>query len=105
MDIRKQVGKKIQKIRKSKGITQEKLAELIGIEPPSLSYIETGKFSPSTETLQKLSAVLDVEMWEFYYVENRTKQEMISEIIEAMQTNDRLVKILYNLTKSIVYDK
>ena len=46
MDIRKQVGKKIQKIRKSKGFTQEKLAELIGIEPPSLSYIETGKFSP-----------------------------------------------------------
>ena len=105
MDIRKQVGKKIQKIRKSKGYTQEKLAELIGIEPPSLSYIETGKFSPSMETLQKLSAVLGVELWEFYYVENRTKKEMMAEIVNAMQNNDRLVKILYNLTKSVVYDK
>ena len=105
MDIKKQIGKKIQNIRKAKGFTQEKLAELIGIEPPSLSYIETGKFSPSMETVQKLSKVLNVDIWEFFYVENYSNEEMIVEINEAMKNNEKLVKIFFNLTKSLVYEK
>lgn len=44
MDIKKEIGSRIKAIRKAKGYTQEQLAELVGIEPPSLSYIETGKF-------------------------------------------------------------
>lgn len=51
-DFKKLLGQKIQKIRKSRGLTQEKLAEIINIETPSLSYLETGKYSPSIETLQ-----------------------------------------------------
>lgn len=37
-DFKKLLGKKIQSIRKAKGLTQERLAELIDIETPSLSY-------------------------------------------------------------------
>lgn len=105
MDIKKQIGKKIQNIRKAKGFTQEKLAELIGIEPPSLSYIETGKFSPSMETVQKLSKVLNIDIWEFFYVENYSNEEMIVEINEAMKNNEKLVKIFFSLTKSLMYEK
>ena len=43
-DLKKLLGKKIQIIRKSRNLTQEKLAELIDIETPSLSYLETGKY-------------------------------------------------------------
>lgn len=103
MDIKKQLGKRIQLIRKSKGFTQEKLAELIGIEPPSLSYIETGKFSPSVETLQKLAEVLNVEVWEFYYFETLSNRDMILELTRAMATDENLTKIFYNLFKSIKY--
>ena len=67
IEIKKALGKKIKQIRKSKNLTQEKLAELIGLEVPSLSNIETGKFAPSVDTLQKLCAVMDVEPWEFYH--------------------------------------
>lgn len=67
-DFKKLLGKRIKEIRKSKNLTQEKLAELINIEVPSMSYIETGKFAPSVETLQKLSEVLQVKPWEFYYL-------------------------------------
>jgi len=66
-DYKKLLGKRIQSIRKSRNLTQEKLAEMIGIEPPSLSYLETGKYAPSIETLQKLSEILNVAPWEFYY--------------------------------------
>lgn len=101
MELKKEVGKKIKKIRKKQGITQEKLAEMIGIEVPSLSNIETGKFSPSTETLQKLSQVLNVKPWEFFYVEDVTIEEMKKEIKSSINKNQKLVKLFYTLIKSI----
>lgn len=97
------VGMKIKQIRKSRGLTQEKLAELIGIEPQSMSYMETGKFSPSPDTLQKLSEVLCVKPYEFYYSKEISDEEMIKEITGGVKKNKKLLKILYSVYKSIEY--
>ena len=102
-DFKKLLGKKIQIIRKSKGLTQEKLAELIDIETPSLSYLETGKYSPSIETLQKLSEVLMIEPWEFYYFNEISEDKMRAELKKALDERPKLVKLLYNFYKSIEY--
>ena len=41
------LGENIRRLRKSRGLNQDKLAELIGLEIKSLSLIETGKgFAP-----------------------------------------------------------
>lgn len=102
-ELKKALGIQIQKIRKQKKYTQEHLAELIGIEVPSLSNIETGKYAPSIETLQKLSEVLQVKPWEFYYFNELTDNEMKQELIKALDSNQKLLKILYNFYKSIEY--
>lgn len=100
-EFKKALGKKIQKFRKNKKLTQENLAELIGIEVPSLSNIETGKYAPSIDTLQKLSEVLEVKPWEFYYFEELSDSEMKNEIIKALDTNQKLIRIIYNFYKSL----
>lgn len=100
-ELKKSLGKQIQKIRKQKKFTQEHLAELIGIEVPSLSNIETGKYAPSIETLQRLSEVLQVKPWEFYYFNEMTDTEMKQELIKALDNNQKLLKVLYNFYKSI----
>lgn len=105
MDIKKQLGSRIKTIRKSKGYTQEKLAELVGIEPPSLSYIETGKFSPSIETLQKLAEILNVECWEFYYFETLSNAQMIEELTAAMSKDENLTRLFYNLFMSVKHNR
>ncbi len=102
-DFKKLLGKKIQSIRKSKNLTQEKLAELIDIETPSLSYLETGKYAPSIETLQKLSQVLRVKPWEFYYFDEISEEEMKDEIIKALDDNQKLLKTIYYFYKSLEY--
>ncbi len=102
-DFKKLLGKKIQVIRKSRNLTQEKLAELIDIETPSLSYLETGKYSPSIETLQKLSEVLEVAPWEFYYFSEISDEEMKEELKKALDNNPKLLKLIYNFYKSIEY--
>ena len=61
MDIKVLLGKRIQEIRKSKKITQDYLAEKVGIETVSLSNIERGKFYPTAENLNKIITVLEIK--------------------------------------------
>ena len=104
MDIKVLVGQRIKKIRKSKKYTQEKLAELIGIEPQIISYMETVKFSPSPDTLQKLGEILNVKPYEFYYFEDITEDEMIGDIIKALKEDKKFLRLVYNIYKSIQYE-
>lgn len=66
MDNKKLLGKRIKEIRKHKGLTQEKLSEMIDIETSSLSGIESGRFFPSLHVLDKMSSVLEIELVEFF---------------------------------------
>ena len=59
-NIKKLLGQRIKEVRKAKNITQEELAEKIGIGTSNISYIENGKFAPSIETLQKLAQVFGI---------------------------------------------
>lgn len=54
------LGKNIKKYRKLRSLTQEKMAELIGIEVRTLSLIETGNNFVTSKTLGKLAEVLQV---------------------------------------------
>lgn len=54
------MGERIKKIRKSKGWSQIKLAEKIGITSGGLSGLEANKRDTSKTTLIKLSEVLEV---------------------------------------------
>ena len=102
-DIKVLIGQRIKAIRKNKGYTQEKLCELIGIEPQSMSYIESGKFAPSPDTLQKMSDVLCVKPYEFYYFDNIDESEMKDFIINSMNKNKKLLKLLYDVCKGLEY--
>lgn len=54
------MGERLRSLRKSKGYTQEDLAELAGIGRPNLAKYETGKSLPSVDILIKLADALDV---------------------------------------------
>ena len=54
-----EMGKRIAARRRSLGMTQNKLAEILGISNNHLSSIETGKQSPSFEKFIKLCEALD----------------------------------------------
>ena len=56
------IGKRIQLNRQNKGITQEKLAEKVGISVVYLSKIENGRVYPTLETLSNLCTELDTEL-------------------------------------------
>lgn len=59
-------GKSLKKIRKEKGLTQEKLSEMIGINQRQLTRIEAGKSFISGDTLEKLYFALGVSFSEMF---------------------------------------
>lgn len=61
-NILQALGDSIQKIRKSQGISQEKLAELTGLHRTYISDLECGRRNPSVMTLMKISQALAVTM-------------------------------------------
>lgn len=58
VDNKKRIGKRIAELRKEKGISQNKLAQLTGIDSGNIGKIELGKFNPGLETLCKIGEAL-----------------------------------------------
>jgi transcriptional regulator with XRE-family HTH domain len=56
----------LRRLRKQRGLTQAKLAVQAGLDPSSLSQIETGARQPNTRTLEKLAGVLGVEVVDLF---------------------------------------
>lgn len=63
----KTLGKKIQKLRKQQGFTQEGLAEKLGFSRVYMGYIEQGRETPSLKLLIKLAKRLGVKVEELFH--------------------------------------
>ncbi|MCM1010831.1 MAG: helix-turn-helix domain-containing protein [Fusobacterium sp.] len=75
------LGKRIKELRKSAHLTQEKLAEMIGIETSSLSGIESGRHFPSMITIEKIANILDLELKTLFDFNHLIKIEEMKEKI------------------------
>jgi HTH-type transcriptional regulator, competence development regulator len=59
-------GKRIAEVRKSKGITQNQLAERVNMSVVTIAYIETGKRWVRLSTLDKIARALKVPVAELF---------------------------------------
>jgi len=66
MSLRRNFGKRLQQIRKYKGFTQAQLAEAMDLSVEMISNMERGINGPSFDTLEKLSAILKVQVHELF---------------------------------------
>ncbi|MBA3512300.1 helix-turn-helix transcriptional regulator [Sphingomonas sp.] len=60
MDMRKLVGRNAAKLRKEKGLTQERLAEISGLSQQYISGLEQGRRNPTIVTVHELAVALGV---------------------------------------------
>jgi len=61
-DVEHTVGRKIKAVRRQKGITQDQLAELAGLNRVHLYRIETGQQSVTLRTLKMIADALNVKL-------------------------------------------
>jgi transcriptional regulator with XRE-family HTH domain len=75
MDMRRLVGRNVLRIRKSKRITQEKLAEISGFSQQYISGLEKGQRNPTVVTVYELSVALGVNYIDLLKPDAQAKKE------------------------------
>lgn len=63
------IGRRLYQARKGKNLTQEQLAEMLGMSVSAISRIETGRNVTSLETLIKICDALQIGLDELLYDE------------------------------------
>ena len=87
-----QIGKFIAELRKEKNLTQEQLAEVLGVNVKSISRWENGKTMPDLSMLPTLAKELNVEVSELLNGRKMTKEELI----ELKDAIERLIEYSQN---------
>src|SRR5574344_1006590 len=103
MDNLKLFGKRIKELRKNANLTQEQLAEKLGLYPKQIGNIETGTCFTTMSTLEKLSKQFNVEIADlFNFTQENSREILINEltsIIKNLPENN--LKLAYKIIKSI----
>lgn len=55
-------GKRLARLRRNKGFTQEKMAEKIHLSTTFIGLLETGRRKASLKSLQKIASVLGIKV-------------------------------------------
>jgi len=97
------LGKKIAALRAKRGLTQEKLAEMVGYSTNHIAKLELAGTNPSFELLVKLSSALSIEMKDLFDSEEYTAFEHIKNKFQKIINNsdERKIRLLYKIYRSI----
>lgn len=98
MNKKELLGKRLRELRKRKGINQEKLAELINVDPTTISNIENGKNYPSMINLENLLAVLDSSFLDAFDFEHKnTNADLLTQINQKLKDNPDKIEDFYKI--------
>ena len=67
MDDRLILKNNLKEIRSEQGISQQRLAEMVGVSRNTISSIETGQFNPTAKLALILCTALDKKFEELFY--------------------------------------
>lgn len=59
---RQEIASQLRQVRKEQGMTQERLAEKVGTRKSNISRLESGRYNPSLEFLEKVAGGLGREI-------------------------------------------
>src|SRR4030066_1590545 len=104
MDEKKIIGHRIKEIRKSKGLSQEMLAEKAETSPNYLSRMERGTENPTLDMLIKLSNALEVEMWEMFDFGHVVSQKELKETFQSFlkTTDEATLRLALKILRAVV---
>lgn len=105
-NIKKNLGLRIKKLRTHTGLTQEQLAEIIDMQPQSISFIETGRTFISSEVLANLCNHFNIEPDFFFKSKNLDLSDkeinLKKEITRLLSSLDQQkLKDIYNIITAL----
>ena len=106
MNLKKCFGQNVQKYRKHRNLTQERLAELVGVDVTSISAVKTGKYFPSADNLSRIVEVLQVQFSDLFEFDSlRSNDEVFEDIISiisAFKDDKKRLNAVRNFVKTLI---
>ena len=91
-----EIGKKIMELRKKQGLSQEELAEIVGVARQTISKWELGETSPDIKQSKELSKIFKVSLDEL------TNNDIKEVLVEKTSNNERVAGLILKLLKILV---
>ncbi len=97
-------GKRIKELRNKNKITQEKLAEMIGVEQQQICRIEKGGCFTTIDNIENLSVALNVPIDElFNFSHQKESDALIKELNQLLQkASEDQIKLIYRIVTDIL---
>lgn len=103
LNIEQIVGQRIQKIRRAKGLTQQQLAEMVGISTNYLSDVERGKSSARIDKLVAIINALGCSADDVFADVINVNDESVD--ISAANLTPKQMNLISDIIKEIVSNK
>ncbi|WP_439482718.1 helix-turn-helix domain-containing protein [Cyclobacterium plantarum] len=97
------IGKKISETRKSKGLTQEELAELSKVNLRTIQRIENNESEPRGKTLILICEVLDINIEDLINSKKIIEDNINSNLVHGFRLASKGKRFLANLVESFIY--
>lgn len=102
-DDKEFIAKKIRMARKEAKLTQENLAELVGITSQQLSRIEMATYIPSLPTFLKIVKILKIDMSDFGLTNNKAEIGKRKDFLKLIYTfSESELEYYYKILKTMV---
>lgn len=97
------IGKRIAEIRIKRGLTQEKLAEMVNYSANHIAKLESARTNPSFNLLINIAKAMNVEMKDIFNYQDINSIEYIKrELLNSINTaDDNTIKLLYKFYKTL----
>ncbi|HXF92475.1 MAG TPA: helix-turn-helix transcriptional regulator [Nitrospiraceae bacterium] len=105
MGIKRAVGQRIKTVRQRMGLTQDQLAERVGLSPKYISGIERGVENPTMDTLIRLAKMLEVEPYDlFLFGESEESEKVLRKSIEKMirEADREKLQLCFDIMRKIL---
>ena len=103
MDLKLALGNNIKHYRQLKGYSQEEFSELIDVSQQTLSRIERGKNFLTSETLEKVSQILGIKVYElFMHNEDYTCTNVMADIemhLDVLKNNPKKLAFVHRIIR------
>lgn len=106
MNIKKELGEKVKRLRKEQGYTQEQFAEMIDISSRNVSNIEQGISFPKPETLEKIVKSFGITTEKLFTSDHiKSKEELLDSInkyVNKISNNKKTLEIVYKILRDLI---
>ena len=105
MDVKKELGLKIKRLRQKEGLTQDQFAEKLNIATRTLAGIEIGESFVSAQTIENILRFSDISFEDFFISSHlRPTEDLLNDIyayLDKVKDDREKIESIYKVVKAL----